>query len=65
MIRVAPFKLEAYLTARGGDPLRALLGLAAGDCIDAGVDGMAGMIFFERSEQYLSLLLAVSANQAV
>ena len=43
MIRVAPFKLEAYLTARGGDPLRALLGLAAGDCIDAGIDGMAGV----------------------
>ncbi|WP_438404743.1 hypothetical protein, partial [Aeromonas hydrophila] len=25
-----------------GDPLRALLGLAAGNCIDAGVDGVAG-----------------------
>ncbi len=28
---------------RGGDPLRALLGLAAGGCIDIGVDGMAGV----------------------
>ena len=28
---------------RSGDPLRVLLGLAAGGCIDAGIDGMAGV----------------------
>lgn len=28
---------------RSGDPLRTLLGLAAGGCVDAGVDGMSGV----------------------
>lgn len=45
VIRVAPLQAGglSHCPRRSGDPLRALLCLAAGGCIDAGVDGMAGV----------------------